>query len=84
MLKKTNGATTIIIAHRLSTIRNADRIVFLNAGKIIEQGTHDELVSLKGNYAQMVKLQFGSFSKKQTGNKKIIIKGNKFENEITY
>ncbi|AGV72780.1 peptidase domain-containing ABC transporter [Lactococcus cremoris] len=84
MLKKTNGATTIIIAHRLSTIRNADRIVFLNAGKIIEQGTHDELVSLKGNYAQMVNLQFGSFSKKQTGNKKIIIKGNKFENEITY
>lgn len=56
----------------------------MNAGKIIEQGTHDELVSLKGNYAQMVNLQFGSFSKKQTGNKKIIIKGNKFENEITY
>lgn len=49
--------TSIVIAHRLSTIQKADKIVVMNKGKIVEQGTHDELLALNGNYSRLVTLQ---------------------------
>ncbi|WP_066058895.1 ABC transporter ATP-binding protein [Robertmurraya korlensis] len=58
VLKK--GRTTFIIAHRLSTIRNADQILVLDKGRIVEKGTHDELMEQKGKYYQMYQLQQGS------------------------
>ncbi|MFC0475022.1 ABC transporter ATP-binding protein [Robertmurraya beringensis] len=58
VLKK--GRTTFIIAHRLSTIRNADQILVLDKGCIVEKGTHDELIEQKGKYYQMYQLQQGS------------------------
>lgn len=55
VLKK--GRTTFIIAHRLSTIRNADQILVLDKGEVVEKGNHDELMELKGKYYQMYQLQ---------------------------
>jgi ATP-binding cassette, subfamily B, bacterial MsbA len=52
------GRTTLVIAHRLSTIRNADRIVVLARGQIIEQGTHEQLLALNGDYRRLHDLQF--------------------------
>ena len=52
--------TTIVIAHRLSTIRNADKIAVLNDGKVIEIGTHDELLEKGGSYAQLILHQLSS------------------------
>ena len=50
--------TTIVIAHRLSTIRNANRICVMENGQIVEQGTHDELLSKDGRYQQLYEMQF--------------------------
>jgi ABC-type transport system involved in Fe-S cluster assembly fused permease/ATPase subunit len=51
------GRTTLIIAHRLSTIMNADEILVMNAGRIIERGSHPQLLDAGGSYAQMWALQ---------------------------
>ena len=56
--KMQKGRTTIIIAHRLSTIKNADRIIVLKDGEIIEQGSHKELINASGEYAKLNQQQF--------------------------
>jgi subfamily B ATP-binding cassette protein MsbA len=50
--------TTIVIAHRLSTIENADRILVMEQGQIVESGSHTELMALSGHYAKLYKKQF--------------------------
>ena len=50
--------TTLIVAHRLATVKKADRIVVLEAGRIVDMGTHDELVTKGGLYARLARLQF--------------------------
>ncbi len=54
------GRTSFVIAHRLSTIRNADRIVMMQLGKIVEIGNHDELMQLDGAYADLYKMTFAN------------------------
>ena len=54
------GRTSFVIAHRLSTIKNADKIMVLEKGKLVEQGTHDELMAKDGLYAHLYKIQYRS------------------------
>ena len=51
------GRTTLVVAHRLSTIRDADQVLVMDGGGIVERGTHDELLAMKGLYARLVSLQ---------------------------
>ena len=60
MDKLTEGKTSFIIAHRLSTIKNADLILVMNEGDIIEQGSHEELLEKDGFYAKLYNSQFES------------------------
>ncbi len=54
------GRTSLVIAHRLSTIRDADQILVVDDGRIVERGTHDELVGAGGLYAELYRTQFAS------------------------
>ena len=51
------GKTSLIVAHRLSTVMKADRIIVLNKGKIVEDGTHLELMNMQGHYYRLCTLQ---------------------------
>ena len=63
-LEAVSGDRTIfIIAHRISSIINADQILVIDGGKIIEQGTHDELLKQGGRYATVFNHQYGDFEK---------------------
>ena len=60
-LELTSGVTTILVSHRFSTVRRADSICVLDGGRVVEQGTHDELMSLDGHYARMYSMQAERF-----------------------
>jgi ATP-binding cassette subfamily B protein len=61
-LELTRGQTTIVISHRFSTVRRASRICVLEEGRIIEEGSHDELMARRGRYSEMFRLQASHFS----------------------
>jgi len=61
------GRTNFVIAHRLSTIREADKILVINHGQIIEQGKHEELLAEKGFYAELYNSQFGFYDSVANG-----------------
>ena len=56
--KLTQGRTSIVIAHRLATIQNADKILVMDNGRIVESGTHNDLLEQKGYYSKLFELQF--------------------------
>ena len=58
MCIRDRGRTSFIVAHRLSTIKNADQILVMKAGNIIERGTHEELLAQGGFYKQLYESQF--------------------------
>ena len=61
MQKIAAGATTLLVAHRFSTVRLADRILVLEQGQVIEDGTHEELLHLNGTYARLFRLQADAY-----------------------
>lgn len=65
LARAAKGRTTVVIAHRLSTVRDADNIIVMSDGQVVEQGTHEELIAEQGRYAELVQKQ--KFSNKPIG-----------------
>ncbi|HEY4093926.1 MAG TPA: ABC transporter, partial [Baekduia sp.] len=65
-LELTAGTTSIVISHRFSTVRRADRIAVLDDGRIVELGSHDELMAAGGEYARLFALQADAFTETET------------------
>lgn len=55
------GGVTVLVSHRLSTARMADRIVYLDAGRVLEAGAHDELMAAEGRYAELFEIQAAAY-----------------------
>jgi len=68
------GRTTFVIAHRLSTISYAHRIIVIVNGRVVEEGKHEELIALKGEFNKLYQMQFNS------GNSTVAIQKNRYQN----
>ena len=66
-----HGRTVVVAAHRLSTVKNADQILVMRQGRIVERGTHKELVAKNGYYYNLLKNQLENFNSKRDDNVQI-------------
>jgi subfamily B ATP-binding cassette protein MsbA len=73
------GRTTLVIAHRLSTIKNADRIVVISNGRIVEEGRHDELMRCDGEYCRLYDMQFAQVDNNSTLKTGTVARGHEGE-----
>ena len=66
--KALEGRTALVIAHRLSTVRNADRVIVMHEGEIVEEGNHLQLLQTGGVYSKLYRMNFGENGASETAN----------------
>ena len=82
---KLKKKSMLIVAHRLATVKNCDVIIVMDHGEIAEQGTHEELLALKGKYYELWEMQQGNFKVKEEAEEIPLIPQNTFdEDELSY